>query len=93
MVEMKVVVSNKVGLHARPASVFVQTANKFTSEISVQNLTTGGNAVDAKSILMLLSLGVAQNHEILIRAEGVDAEKAVKSLRDLVQKNCGEAVE
>lgn len=93
MVEMKMLVTHKVGLHARPASVFVQTANKYAAKITVQNLTAGGNAVDAKSILMILTLGVGHDHEISIRAEGVDAESAVQSLRDLVQRNFGEAGE
>jgi len=93
MVEMKMLVTHKVGLHARPASVFVQTANKYAAKITVQNLTADGNAVDAKSILMILTLGVGHNHEILIRAEGMDAESAVQSLRDLVQRNFGEAEE
>lgn len=93
MVETKILVTHKVGLHARPASAFVQTANKYAAEISVQNLTLGGDAVNAKSILMVLTLGVAHNHQILIRAEGVDAESAIQSLRDLVQRNFGESEE
>jgi phosphotransferase system HPr (HPr) family protein len=91
MAENKIVVTHEVGLHARPASVFVQTANKFESEITVQNLTEGGDEVDAKSIIMVLTLGVVKGHEILIRAEGTDAEQAVQSLTELVQSNFGEA--
>lgn len=90
MVETKIVVKHKVGLHARPASVFVQTANKFTSEITVRNLTGGGEPVDAKSILMVLTLGVVQNHEIELRAEGPDEQKALESLGELVRNNFGE---
>jgi phosphocarrier protein len=91
MVENKIVVKHEVGLHARPASVFVQTANKFESEITVQNLTEAGDEVDAKSIIMVLTLGVLKDHEILIRADGPDAEQAVQSLTELVQSNFGEA--
>lgn len=91
MLETKIVVTHKVGLHARPASTFVQTANKFTAEISVQNLTGGGEMVDAKSIIMVLTLGVLQNHEILIRAEGADEAQAVQALTELVRTNFGEA--
>jgi phosphotransferase system HPr (HPr) family protein len=91
MVETKIVVKHKVGLHARPASIFVQTANKFTSEITVRNLTIGGDPVDAKSILMVLTLGVVQDHEIQLRAEGPDEQNAIQCLRELVLNNFGEA--
>ena len=90
MIETKILIKNKVGLHARPAAVFVQTAKKYTADISVQNLTTGESAVDAKSILMLLTLGVAQNHEILLKADGGDEEIAMKGLCDLIDRNFGE---
>lgn len=90
MVEKRIVVTHEVGLHARPASVFVQTANKFDSEITVQNLTENGDEVDAKSIIMVLTLGVVKDNEILIRAEGADAEQAVQALIELVKSNFGE---
>jgi len=91
MFNSKIKVTNQVGLHARPASKFVQTANRFASEITVQNVTLGGDPVDAKSILMVLTLGVLQNHEILIQAQGSDAETAVHDLTNLVQNNFAEA--
>ena len=91
MHETKIVVTHKVGLHARPASTFVQTANKFSAEIGVQNLTEGGEMVDAKSIIMVLTLGVLQNHEVLIRAEGSDEAQAIQALTELVRANFGEA--
>ena len=91
MFNSKIKVTNQVGLHARPASKFVQTANMFASEITVQNVTVGGDLVDAKSILMVLTLGVLQNHEILIQAQGSDAETAVHDLTNLVQNNFAEA--
>jgi phosphocarrier protein HPr len=90
MIETRITVTNKIGLHARPAALFVQTANKFLSEITVKNLQGNGQAVDAKSILMVLTLGVGQNNEILIRAEGPDEEEAVQSLGALVRGNFGE---
>ncbi len=90
MVESKIVVRHKVGLHARPASVFVQTANKFTSEITVRNITAGGEPVDAKSILMVLTLGVIRNHEIELQASGPDEQQALDCLGDLVRSNFGE---
>jgi phosphotransferase system HPr (HPr) family protein len=90
MVETRVIVTHPVGLHARPASLFVQAAKKFKSQIRVQNVTAGGKAVDAKSILGLLTLGVMQNHEIHIQADGEDAEAAVSGLSSLVSSDFGE---
>ena len=93
MLELTIQVKAKVGLHARPAAQFVQTASKFASKITVQNLSTQGDPVDAKSILMVLTLGVLQNHMILIRADGADEQQAAQSLGDLVRGNFGEAVD
>jgi phosphocarrier protein HPr len=87
MPEIKLTVNHKVGLHARPASVFVQTAAKFSSDIEV---THGDNTVNAKSILAVLTLGAHQGAEITIRAEGEDAPEALKALEDLVKDNFGE---
>jgi phosphotransferase system HPr (HPr) family protein len=58
MIETTIQIKHRVGLHARPAALFVQTAAKFTLPIKVQNLTTNGKFVDAKSIIMVLTLGV-----------------------------------
>lgn len=91
MIEARLVVTHKVGLHARPAALFVQTANKFSSRIRVSNLTAAGQAVDAKSIIGVLTLGVQQNHKILVQAEGADEQEAVRSLTELVRSNFGEA--
>lgn len=91
MIESRIVVKHKVGLHARPASVFVQTASKFDSDISIRNMTTHGESVDAKSILMVLTLGVMQDHEIELCAEGPDEQQAVDKLLSLVRSNFGEA--
>jgi phosphocarrier protein HPr len=90
MIEKHVVVTHMVGLHARPASLFVQTANKFSAAIKVQNLTAKCGPVDAKSIILVLTLGVMQNHELLIQADGPDAENAIQALCQLVQDNFGD---
>lgn len=87
---LKITVSHPSGLHARPASLFVQTANKFSSAIQVQNLTENSNLANAKSILSVLTLGVCQNHEIEIHAEGDDAEDALDALKALIEDNFGE---
>lgn len=87
MVERSVVVTHKVGLHARPASVFVQAAGKFESEITV---TCEDRSANAKSILTVLTLGAHKGAEITIAAEGADAQEAVDALVELVENNFGE---
>ena len=91
MAEATIQVKHKVGLHARPASLFVQTAAKFSSAIKVKNLSATGNFVDAKSIIMVLTLGVMKDHEIQIQAEGADEADAVAALQALVNNNFGES--
>ena len=78
---------NKVGLHARPAAMFVQTANKFRSDIKVEK---EGREVDAKSILGILSLAAELNDVVTIKANGEDAENALKELVELVNSKFGE---
>lgn len=87
MPKVNVIVNHKVGLHARPASMFVQMAAKYTSDIEVDH---GENTANAKSILSVLTLGVHQGSEITIRAEGNDAQEALKALEQLVLDNFGE---
>lgn len=85
MIERQVKVRSEVGLHARPAANFVKTAQRFSSRITVTNLTRDGEAVDAKSLLQLLKIAVARDNEIRIVAEGEDEEQAVDTLADLVE--------
>lgn len=91
MAEATIQVKHKVGLHARPAALFVQTAAKFSSRITVKNLTANGNFVDAKSIIMVLTLGVMKDHEVVIQTEGADADEALGALKSLIESNFGEA--
>jgi len=86
-------VKNEVGLHARPAALFVQQANRFESEISVRNLTTGSDWADAKSILSVLTLGVEKNHEIEIEVNGLDEDAAMDSLAEFIHTDFGERSE
>jgi phosphotransferase system HPr (HPr) family protein len=90
MAETTIQIKHKVGLHARPAALFVQTAAKFSSTIKVRNLTANGNFVDAKSIIMVLTLGVMHDHEVVIQAEGADADAALDALKSLIDKNFGD---
>ncbi len=87
---LKITIDHSAGLHARPAALFVQTANKFSSAITVQNLTKESAVSNAKSILSVLTLGVSQGHEIEITADGEDSEEAVIALEELINGNFGE---
>jgi len=87
MPEVTATVTHEVGLHARPASMFVQTAAKYSSDIEV---THGEVTTNAKSILGVLTLGAHKGAEIIIKAEGEDAEEALKALEQLVLNNFGE---
>lgn len=86
--ETRLMITNKTGLHARPAALFVQTANRFKCDIQVFN--GNGVAVNAKSILGVLSLGIRQGLEITIRAQGEDAGPAISALNGLAAINFGE---
>ncbi len=90
MAKTEVIVTHKVGLHARPASLFVKLANKFPCAITVRNVTSDGKAVNAKSILGVLTLGVQQGNAIEIAAEGSQDQEAVDALREMVAANFGE---
>lgn len=88
---VELVVPNPVGLHARPASLFVQTASQFASQITVQNVTQGRQPVDAKSMMQVASQGTArQGERIRIVAQGEDADEAIAALRALVEAGFGE---
>lgn len=81
---------NPSGLHARPAAVFVRAAAGFASAITVENVTTGAPAVDAKSILAVMGSGAARGHVVRLTAEGPDEDEALVSLRDLFASGLGE---
>ncbi|MCX7571015.1 HPr family phosphocarrier protein [Tumebacillus sp. DT12] len=83
MAEKRVTVGLRAGLHARPAALFVQEANKFVSEIFVEKQ---GKSVNAKSIMGIMSLAISNGTEIVIKAEGTDADSAVNRLAELVEQ-------
>jgi phosphocarrier protein HPr len=87
MPEIQLTINNAVGLHARPASLFVQEANKFSSDITV---FLGDTEADAKSILDLLLLGANQGCTIKVQAEGLDAKEALMAIQNLHAQNFGE---
>ena len=84
MYSKEVVVQNQVGLHARPATFFIQRANEFKAGIWIVNDERKGNA---KSLLGVLSLGITRGTKITIVADGSDQEEAVDSLVDLISSN------
>lgn len=85
--ERQVTLRNASGLHARPASVFVSTANRFVSDISID---VDGKRVNAKSILGLLSLAVGTGTTLTIVTEGADEAEALDELCALVESGLGE---
>ncbi len=83
MPQVTLTIRNQVGLHARPAAIFVKTASGF-KDTKVE-LVKGDRVGDAKSILQVLILGVGQGETILLRAEGPQADEALSALKDLVE--------
>ncbi|HAP15890.1 MAG TPA: phosphocarrier protein HPr [Lactococcus sp.] len=73
----------ETGIHARPATLLVQTASKFTSEI---NLEYKGKSVNLKSIMGVMSLGVGQGADVTITAEGADADDALNTIAETMVK-------
>ena len=87
MYAKEVSVQNHVGLHARPATFFIQKANEFRSTMMVEKAE---RKVNAKSLLGVLSLGITKGSNITISAEGPDEEEAVNALCSLIENNFGE---
>jgi len=81
IVKKKLIVKNKQGLHARPAAIFVQVANKFNSRITVRR---DNEEVNGKSIMGILMLGAEKGSVILIEADGPDAEAAMVELEKII---------
>lgn len=81
----KQIVINKIhGLHARPAAVFVQVANKFNSSVKVEK---NGEVVDGKSIIAILSLGMNKGMKIKLIVEGEDAFETMEDLKNFLEDN------
>jgi phosphocarrier protein len=87
MKSCQVVITNASGLHARPATFFIQKANEFKSGIWVEK---EDRRVNAKSLLGVLSLGIVKGTTITLIADGADEKEAVAALVDLVNDNFGE---
>src|SRR5438105_1352792 len=86
-VKKELTVINKLGIHARPAALFVKTANKFQSDILVEK---EGEQVNGKSIMGLMMLAAGYGSRLTLIAEGTDAEEAIKELEVLFTRKFDE---
>ena len=87
MITKEVVIDNQVGLHARPATFFIQKANEFKSSIWVEK---DERRVNAKSLLGVLSLGIIKGTTVTIIADGADEEAAISTLSELIDSDFSE---
>ncbi|GAA3527831.1 hypothetical protein GCM10022394_03730 [Zobellella aerophila] len=90
--ERLVTVRNAHGLHARPGAMLVQTAKIYEADIQLRNLDGDGHSVSAKSLMKVISLGVKAGHQLVFKAEGVDAEQALAGLVEAVESGLGEEI-
>ena len=90
---LRLIVANRLGLHARPAARFVQTAGRFPdTQLTVRNLSRDRGPVEARSINSLATLGVLRDHEIEIQACGPQADAALQALQSLADENFGDSL-
>ena len=85
MKSRNVVIMNSVGLHARPATFFIQKANSYKSTLWIEK---GDRRVNAKSLLGVLSLGIVKGAEITLIADGTDEDEALAGLETLIDSGC-----
>jgi multiphosphoryl transfer protein len=90
---VRLVVRNPLGLHARPAARFVQTAGSFDADVTVTNVTIGRGPASGRSLNALATLGVRQGHEVLVAARGAQADKALAALSALAERDFDEQQE
>ena len=87
MVSRNITIKNSVGLHARPATFFIQKANSYKSYVWVEK---DDRRVNAKSLLGVLSLGITKGMEVTLIADGPDEKEAVEALIELISTNFSE---
>lgn len=87
MIAREVIIINKLGIHARPAAMFVKTASRFACEVLVEK---DGEKVNGKSIMGLMMLAAGPSSRITIQANGSDAQQALQELEALVARKFGE---
>lgn len=86
--EKKLAIRNRLGLHARPAAMFVQLANKFQCDIWVRK---GRQKVNGKSIMGVMTLAAGPGSQVVVSASGADAKKAIAGIEKLFETNFGES--
>jgi phosphocarrier protein len=85
--EKEVTIINRLGLHARPAAMFVRIASRYRSDIWVEK---EGEQINGKSIMGLMMLAAGQGSKLTIRCEGPDAERAMQEIEELISKRFNE---
>lgn len=81
LIEKKITIKNRLGLHARPAALFVQIASKYDSNITIRK---GRLEINGKSIMGILMLAAEKGSQVTLKIEGTDAEKAILELEKLL---------
>ncbi len=86
-IEKEITIINRLGLHARPAAMFVRIASRFRSEVWVAK---EGEQINGKSIMGLMMLAAGQGSKLIIKCEGPDADKVMEELEELIQQKFNE---
>jgi phosphocarrier protein HPr len=86
-IEKEITIINRLGLHARPAAMFVRIASRYRSEVWVSK---EGEEINGKSIMGLMMLAAGQGSKLTIKCEGPDADKVMEELEELIQKKFNE---
>ena len=86
-IEKEITIINRLGLHARPAAMFVRIASRYRSEVWVEK---EGEKINGKSIMGLMMLAAGQGSKLIIRCEGPDAAKVMEDLEELIQQKFNE---
>jgi phosphocarrier protein HPr len=86
-IEKEITIINRLGLHARPAAMFVRIASRYRSEVWVEK---EGEQINGKSIMGLMMLAAGQGSKLTIRCEGADADKVMEELEELIRQKFSE---
>ena len=86
-IEKEITIINRLGLHARPAAMFVRIASRYRAEVWVEK---EGEQINGKSIMGLMMLAAGQGSKLTIHCEGADADKVMEELEELIQKKFNE---
>ena len=82
-IKKEIIIRSPQGLHARPAALFVQTASKYSSEVTIQK---GKEKVNGKSIMGILTIGAQKNCKVIVTADGDDAQEVMQELEQLLTR-------